>query len=302
MAETIPVLLDTDIGSDIDDALCLAYLLKQPRCELLGITTNTGNTVQRAALAEFLCRRAGREDVPIHAGPHGPLLHGAGQRAVPQYDALRGKPHRTDFPVGGAIEFMRNVIRSRRREVTLLAIGPMTNVALLFATDPEIPSLLRELVLMCGVFTWRNNHGPGSREYNAMTDPLATAMVYRARPRRFLSVGLDVTRSCRLAGEECRRRFAKAGGPLEFVAAMAEIWFRQTPDAAIPFHDPLAGALIFRPDLCEYQDGEVTVEAASAGLAGMTVWNARCESNPHTVAVNVNAPAFFEHYFAVVGG
>lgn len=62
-----PVILDTDIGSDIDDALCLAYLLRQPRCEFVGITTVTGEAQQRAMLADAVCRAAGREDIPITA-------------------------------------------------------------------------------------------------------------------------------------------------------------------------------------------------------------------------------------------
>ena len=63
----IKILLDTDIGSDIDDSVCLAYLLSQPKCDLLGITTVTGDTVKRAMLASVLCRLAGRE-IPIFPG------------------------------------------------------------------------------------------------------------------------------------------------------------------------------------------------------------------------------------------
>ena len=67
--DRIPVLLDTDIGSDIDDAVCLAYLLRQPRCELLGVTTVSGREPRlRASLADGICRAAGRDDVPIHSG------------------------------------------------------------------------------------------------------------------------------------------------------------------------------------------------------------------------------------------
>src|SRR5438477_11649802 len=94
----VPLVLDTDIGSDIDDAVALAYLLRQPRCELLGITTVTGNVAQRAALADVLCRAAGREDVPIHAGAPEVLLIGPGQPRVPQYAAVADRPHRAECP------------------------------------------------------------------------------------------------------------------------------------------------------------------------------------------------------------
>src|SRR5437867_291171 len=121
MPEKIPLLLDTDIGSDIDDAVCLAYLLRQPRCELLGVTTVTGNTAQRATLAEVICHAAGRDDVPIHTGASGPLLSGPGQPDVPQYEAIANRPHRKNYAPNTAIEFMRQAIRARPHQVTLLS-------------------------------------------------------------------------------------------------------------------------------------------------------------------------------------
>src|SRR5688572_21708164 len=126
MPEPIKLLLDTDIGSDIDDAVCLSYLLHQPRCDLLGVTTVTGTTPQRAALAEVLCQRAGKK-VTIHAGSPGPLLTGPGQREVPHYEAIGNRPYRRDYPPHSAVEFLKQTIRAHPHEVTLLAIGPMTN-------------------------------------------------------------------------------------------------------------------------------------------------------------------------------
>jgi inosine-uridine nucleoside N-ribohydrolase len=296
----VPLLLDTDIGSDIDDAVALAYLLSQPRCELLGITTVTGRVDQRAALAEVLCRAAGREDVPIHAGAGQVLLFGPGQPEVPQYAAIESLPHRRDWGANTAVEFLRRAIRSRPGEVTLLAIGPMTNVALLFATDPEIPALLKGLVLMCGVFTGRGGQGPGSREWNALVDPIATARTYQAATAIHRSIGLEVTTQCRLPAEECRRRFTAAGGALAVVGEMAEVWFKHARE--ITFHDPLAAATIFEPSLCRFETGTVTVETASPQGAGLTYWSPGPPPQPHEVAVEVNPAAFFEHYFGVVEG
>jgi inosine-uridine nucleoside N-ribohydrolase len=250
-------------------------------------------------LAEELCFLAGF-DIPIHAGATQPLLLGPGQREVPHYAAIGNRPHRTDYPPNTAIEFLRQTIRARPGEITLLGIGPMTNLALLFATDPEIPSLLRELVLMCGVFKLGQDETPPRREYNAITDPIATAMVFRARPARFTSVGLDVTKRCQLPAEECRRHFAKAGGPLAFVAEMAEVWFRHRKD--ITFHDPLAAAVIFEPALCDYEHGVAEVEVANEAQAGRTLWMPKPGGGPHRIAATVEPARFFEHYFGVVGG
>jgi inosine-uridine nucleoside N-ribohydrolase len=298
-SEKIPVILDTDIGSDIDDAVCLAYLLKQPRCELLGVTTVTGDVVQRAALCEVVCRDGGREEVPIHAGTPSVLLTGPGQPRVPQYEAIQQRAHRKDYPPGAAVEFLRRAIRERPGEVTLLAIGPFTNVALLFATDPEIPSLLRQLVVMGGVFTGAAGHGPAAREWNALCDPFATAIMFRARPPRVTAVGLDVTQKCRLSAGECRHRFTAAGGPLTVVAEMAEVWFRGSE--AMTFHDPLAAAVIFEPDLCDYLEGHVQVVLHEEPLAGLTRFTPTKEEPPHRIASAVRPDSFFEHYFATVG-
>ena len=308
MSDKTPLILDTDIGNDIDDAVALAYLLRQPRCELVGVTTVTGDTRQRAAMCRAICEAEGRSDVPIHVGATGPLLTGPGQPHVPQYQAIadRGNPFADAEPT--AIEFLRRTIRDRPGEITLLAIGPMTNIALLFKTDPEIPALLKQLVLMCGVFTGvgderRGRFGgrPGAREWNALVDPIATAITFAARPPVHLSFGLDVTTQCRLDGQTCLDRFAAAGGGLSIVHDFAEIWLDQQNNARITFHDPLAAAGIFEPDLCEYTDMQITVETASETLGGVTSFDAPAKEKPHRIAIDVDAERFFDHYFEITG-
>ncbi len=145
----IKVIHDTDIGSDIDDAIALAYLLANPECELLGVTTVTGDVEQRAALASVLCKVAGRS-IPIFPGASDALLVPQKQPDVPQVEALARWEHHEQFPTGSAVEFLRQTIRKYPGEVTLLTTGPLTNAALLFKADPEIPGLLRSLVMMCG--------------------------------------------------------------------------------------------------------------------------------------------------------
>lgn len=124
--DLVPVLFDTDIGSDFDDALALAYLLRHPRCELSGITTVTGEVAKRAALVQVLCETAGRSDIPIHRGASSPL-GGPGQPHVPRYDSVRDLPLRLDWPENTAVAFLRDSILSRPGELTLLSIGPLTS-------------------------------------------------------------------------------------------------------------------------------------------------------------------------------
>ena len=296
--ERMPVLLDTDIGSDIDDAVALAYLLRQPACELLGITTVSGEPHRRASLADAVCQAGGRSDVPIHVGVESPLLSGQRQARATQAEALSAAmPHRLFAQSNTAIAFLRDAIRSRPGEITLLTIGPLTNIALLFALDPELPGMLKQLVMMGGRFHTRASNG-GLAEWNILCDPHAAAMVFAAPVPRLIAVGLDVTEPCRLPRDECRTRFAAAAGPLAPVAAMAEVWFRHAPH--ITFHDPLAAALIFEPSLCTLEPYRIGVDLTSAHHPGLTL-PLPGESRPHHVAVGVDPSAFFAHYFDIVG-
>jgi purine nucleosidase len=297
MAQRIPVILDTDIGSDIDDAVCLSYLLSEPRCELVGITTVSGRPKERAALADAVCQAAGRKDVPIHSGIDRAMLGEVVQPDCRQAAVLPKWPHRAPekFESYTAIDWMRRTIRERPGEITLLGIGPMMNIGALFASDPEIPSLLKSLVLMCGCFIEPRAY---STEWNAKLDPTATGIVYHAQVAQHTSVGLDVTMQCRMPAREAIDRFQRAGGPLSVVAAMTEVWADRSHD--VIFHDPLTGVAIFEPSVCEYETGNVTVELLSRNVGGMTHFTAAppAESR-HRVAKKVDAKRFFDQYFSV---
>jgi purine nucleosidase len=279
----IPLLLDTDIGSDIDDAVALSYLLKQPQCELLGITAVTGDVAKRCACAEVICKAAGREDVPIHAGTSKVLLTGPGQPNVPHYDAIAHLPHTKNWSPNTAVDFLRQTIRSRPGEITLLTIGPFTNIALLFAIDPEIPRLLKRVVSMAGVFYSKEPKA----EWNCLVDPIATAMAYSANVADHTTYGLDVTLQCTMPAHEVRKRFNTP--PLDIVLLMAETWFKEHD--VIRFHDPLAAVGIFSPNVCEYDRGNIRIgpEGESAFVAEKTA--------SHRVARTVNVARFFEEYF-----
>jgi len=293
--DRIPILFDTDIGSDIDDAIALAYLLKQPRCELLGVTTVTGHPEVRAELANAVCQVFGAKEVPIHSGAAKPLLVPQRQPEVPQKTVLPRYPHRNAFAPNVAVDFLRQTIRSRPGQITLLSVGPLTNIGLVFALDPEIPSLLKQYVMMGGVYVTRPA-GYGVVEWNAIGDPHATAIVFAGNAPGTRCIGLDVTTRCRVPADECRRRFSK--GPLKIVGEMAEEWFKHRPE--ITFHDPLAAACVFEPGLCTWQAGQVEIELHSERLLGMTHFNPNAPTKPHQVATDVKSEAFFEHYFGTV--
>ncbi len=288
------LLLDTDIGSDIDDAVCLAYLLANPKCELLGITTVTGQALQRARLASALVRVAGK-DTPIYPGVEQPFLVAQRQPEAPQAAALARWPHQEVFPEGEAIEFMRRTIRAHPGEVTLLGIGPLTNIGLLFSVDREIPGLLKQLVLMCGIFT-ETIPGAGPLEWNAMLDPHATAIVYRAPVPKFKSIGLDVTLQVTMPAAEVRQRFDIP--MLRPVRDFAEVWFAHADK--VVFHDPLAATTIFNDNIVTFEPGTVTIDLYKE--PGRTLWQPQAPGQPEStqsIGMQVSPPRFFEEYFGV---
>lgn len=287
---TTKILLDTDIGSDIDDAICLAYLLSQPECDLLGITTVTGEAEKRAMLASAICRACGRE-VPIFPGHEVPLAVPQKQTKAPQAVALERWDHAEKFPRGRAIGFLRRTIREHAGEVILLTIGPLTNIATLFRRHPETPSLLRGVVSMCGRFA------EPRVEWNAGCDPEATSIVYGARLGMHRSVGLDVTTRVTMEAEEARRRFASSA--LRPVLDFAEIWFAESK--VITFHDPLAAATIFDDGICRFENGTVEVELQKQELRGSTTFVRGGSVPRHEVAVDVEPKAFLGHFLSTVG-
>ncbi len=286
------VLLDTDIGSDIDDAIALAYLLANQDCELLGITTVSGDPVGRARLASAVCEVADCV-VPIYPGAANPLLVTQQQPEAPQVAALHRWPHQDEFLVGEAVEFLRRTIRAHPHEVTLLPIGPLTNIGLLFALDPEIPYLLKELVLMCGVFVPERAHRAGALEWNAKLDPHATAIVYNSPVDIHRSIGLDVTTHVVMDAPEVRERFDIPR--LRPVLDFAEVWFRTRP--AITFHDPLAAVAVFSPKVVTFEQGHVTVDYTTPERLGQTRWQPG--AGPHAVAATVDSAKFFDEFFGV---
>jgi inosine-uridine nucleoside N-ribohydrolase len=285
------VLLDTDIGTDVDDAVALAYLLSHPDCELLGITTVTGEPEKRASLASVLCETAGK-DIPIYPGEDHPMQGEQRQPIAQQAAALAHLPHKTNFPMNQAVNFLANTIRAHPGEVTLLTIGPLTNIGILFNTYPDIPDLLAGFVMMGGNFA---ESGPeaGRIEWNIAGDPLASEIVYKAPVRLHRSLGLNVTQQVMMSADDVRKKFTAP--LLQPVLDMAEIWFAGFYPL-ITYHDPLAAATIFEPDLCSYQQGTVELEKD-----GRTIWQPGALDAPHQVAMMVDVDQYFQHFFNVLG-
>jgi inosine-uridine nucleoside N-ribohydrolase len=290
--EKIKLLLDTDIGSFVDDTLCLAYLLTNPRCDLLGITTVCGETDKRAEYAQSLCRSV-HKNVPVYSGMKTPLINEYSQSVKRQIKVIHSSNTNKNLPKKNAIDFLRETIRSHPREITLLGIGPLTNIAILFAIDEEIPHLLKGLVLMCGTFSHSSSHA-SSLEWNARLDPHATAIVYQHTVALHRTIGLDITTQVTMKTSDLEKYFQTS--PMKTMFGYIKTWLHKKKN--VTFHDPLAAATIFDHGICEFEKGNVDVELTSSHAAGMTYWTTQYKNGKHEIAVQVNQDRFFNRYFS----
>jgi inosine-uridine nucleoside N-ribohydrolase len=186
---------------------------------------------------------------------------------------------------------MRDSVLNNPGEVILLTVGPLTNAARLFQEHPEVPGLLKALVIMGGMFN-ENSPEKDRIEWNTSGDPHATEIVYRSRVSLHRSLGLDVTQRVVLSDDQVRERFTAP--LLRPVLDFAEIWFAEF-HPAITFHDPLAAAVIFEESICAFERGEVTVDMDAQ--PGRTIWRPDGPGAPHEVAVSVDPERYFEHFF-----
>lgn len=277
------VILDTDIGTDIDDAICLGYLLKNPECELLGITTVSGESEKRAMIASYICEKAGK-DIPVYPGLTEPFIGQQKQKVAQQFEFLEKISYKKTFEKDW-FNFLRRTIRENPYQVNLITIGPLTNIGILFRIDPELPSLLKSMYIMGGMFFGENK----KVEWNISIDPYAAATVFSSPVKEMYICGLDVTTRVRLEKDRIIEKFSK-NFLLKEVLNFAEIWFRNSE--VITFHDPLAAAVLFEKNLCRFKKGKVFVDQI-----GITGFIEDKEQNSF-VAEDVNENIFFEHFFS----
>src|SRR5262245_35329642 len=200
-AAKIPVLLDTDIGDDLDDALALALVLASLELDLRGVTTVAGDAHTRALIVCRLLHAVGRGDVPVASGsPPRDSPDFGGQMQYGLRPAFRKRPERD-----GAVEFLYKQLKARPGELTLLAIGPLTNVAELLTTHPDCKPWGKRIGLMGGaVRVGYEGKPPAAAEWNVKSDVKAARAVFAAGVPLVVAP-LDATADLRLEGAGLRR-------------------------------------------------------------------------------------------------
>lgn len=289
------LILDTDPG--VDDAIAILLALAAP-VETLGLTTVGGNVPQargrRNALA--LLYAAGRAELPVAAGAGRPLagrfrpaarFHGPGGLSVRLPDA--------PIPPAAApaVEFLNAQLTARPGQLTLIALGPLTNLARLQQRHPAALGLARQIVAMGGAVETPGNVTPYA-EFNFHSDPLAAQQV--------LSAGYPLTLAdlgaCRQVGIDRDEALAlRAAPPLGRLALRTlQNWFRRDPERArFEFYDPLAVALALDPSLAQYRAAAISVDTTDSERRGESVAQPPSAGAPAPVslAARIDAPRFF---------
>ncbi len=248
------VILDTDIGDDIDDAFALAFVLSSPEIDLLGVSTAWGNTQLRARIVDRLFCETGKEQIPILAGidttSQLPMDHARWAEAMPP----RSKP----FP--SSIDFILEQIRRSPNQITLLAIAPLTNIGALIERDAETFRKLKRVVIMGGSIYrgysdlgYTPDHGPDP-EYNIKSDVVAARRLFASGVPLYV-MPLDSTQ---LKLDEIKRELVfRQSTPLtDALTLLYHQWGQQTPT----LYDPVAAAFAVAPQICPTQPMRIEVD------------------------------------------
>jgi inosine-uridine nucleoside N-ribohydrolase len=301
VSDATPILLDCDPGHD--DAIALLLALASPELELLGVTTVAGNQTLEKTTANALrvLEFVGRGDVPVAAGADRPLsrelfiaayVHGESGLDGPELPPPQGDP----VPEH-AVDFLAAAILGADRPVTLVPVGPLTNVALLLARYPEVAGNVERIVLMGGAIA-EGNVTPAA-EFNIYVDPEAAWRVFHSGVPVTM-IGLDVTHKALMVDAHAERLRA-AGDAGRMVAELYDFFIgyhrRTYGQEGAPIHDAVAVAQVLRPGIVETLHRHVDVDCESQLCRGRTVvdlWH-RTENEPNAdVGVDIDADAFLE--------
>lgn len=304
------IILDTDPG--IDDALALLLALASPEVQLEAVTTVSGNVdvEQTTRNALSLLTLAGRTDIPVARGCRYPLVRQPLYAAYVHGQNGLGEvtlPEPTIQPVGQhAIELIIERVLQSPGEITLVAIGPVTNLALALRREPRIAQAVREVVIMGGALRVPGNTTP-SAEFNVLADPHAAQMVLQAGwPIRLVS--LDTTMQTPLSRAQVDI-FTQGGGKVKtFIKQMLAYYFDvfapQYKVSALHMHDPLCLGVAFQPDFITWEPSYVDVELNGTLTLGETVafFNRPNAPAPNVQAsVGVDAERFVQLFLDRVG-
>ena len=289
------IIIDTDPG--VDDAMAIFLALRSPELKVEAITAVSGNVPLELTLpnALRLAEIAGRTDIPIAGGARVPLVRRLiTAKYVHGNNGLGGvdfpEPHLK--PVSEtATQLISRIVRANPGEVTIVAVGPLTNIGTLLRSDPEIAHMIQQIVIMGGSLSG-GNITPAA-EFNLYVDPEAGRIVFDSGIPLTM-VGLDVTEKVLLREqhivilERTQNPVSQAAGKI--MRATLNRARRGIDATVIAMHDPLTVASLIDPQLLKFKDYYVEVETEGEFTAGMTVGYMHPSVRPSAPMAAATAP------------
>jgi purine nucleosidase len=289
------IILDCDPG--IDDALAIAFAHGHPGLNLIGITTVAGNvslaktTRNALAVSEFI----GAPSTPVTAGCAAPLVRPAlDARTVHGETGLGGAklpaPQR-EARSGHAIDYIIDTTRAAPGEITLVATGPLTNIAMAVRKEPRLTGWVKDFVIMGGS-SGRGNTTPAA-EFNIWADPEAAAAVFGAG-WTVTMLGLDVTLKTGATAATLARMGELGSLGTELLLPALNQYRAASEPGGPPVHDVCAVVYVAEPTLFGLRPGRVEVETAGRLTAGMTVTDFQAQDLNALVAMTIDTERFWE--------
>ena len=287
------IIIDTDIGDDIDDAFAVALALRSPELQILGITTTFGDTETRAKLLDRFLAESGRPDIPVAAGAPTPPKSNLTQRRYAESGHF-AKPSHPD-----AVTFLLDQIRRHPGQITLIAIGPLMNVGAAIDKDADTFRKLKRVIIMGGSI--KRGYGdvgfgtptPPQPEWNILNDIPSAQRLFAAGVRLYV-MPLDSTQ---LKLDEVKRAFLfNQGTPItDALTLLYHQWGQETPT----LFDPMTIAFLVSPSLCPVQPMHIRVD--ELGFTRLDPGPPNAPNLPNAqVCLDSNPDAFFRFYLSRV--
>jgi purine nucleosidase len=283
----VKVILDTDIGTDIDDAWALGLAMTSPEFELVAVTVTDGDTTARARLACKLLHTTGHGDVPVAVGRATPPPRGIDYQFTWAEDFTAKRPVTTP-----AAQLIVDTARRFPSEMTLIAVGPLQNVADALRLEPRLPKLLKRVVLMSGSIGASASSPAPMAEWNVVRATADAQLVYAAG-FPLTTVPLDSTTYVRLTDQERERLRARDTPLTRSLEALYRLWLND-PSRRMTLHDQLAVAETARPGEFFGRCDMLRLRVDDRGFTRVDEANGR----PTTVCFEPKRDAFMEYYLA----
>lgn len=272
--DKIKVILDTDIGDDIDDAFALALVLNSPEIDLMGVTTVFRNAFKRAKMAKYIINTY-KHDINVYAGIDEPFEQNVDELIIESVKVKErldenGKyliPQWQDEMKNGiveeksAVDFIIETVHKYPGEIVLMGIGPFTNIASALLKNPSIKDEIKEIRIMGGrVYP----SYPG--EWNVLCDPEAAKIVYNSGVK-MSAIGVNVTENCTLDNDNIEA-LKNSNDKCKVIFELMLKWFIHYDNRTPTMHDPLSVATLIDPSIVDFNEGyvDVSLEKPKRGL------------------------------------